>query len=253
MRPDDARFVLSHQADQAGEFECGLVPKVPMSYDPVPGGQMRHALYVVGVPGVGKSTLVDELTRPWVGAATHLTKPVAHVLYEEARVVELGKKRSGFPGTDTLSMSAITAVDPWVREEWWQADKLLGEGDRLAVDRFFTALEEGGWSLVVAHLWDDVGLAPTRRTRRAEELGTPPQKESWVKGRETKVERLVERWKHRVVTVRASWPFDVQCDALAAVSPVADALYQGPRNVCTQWGYPQLGENEDPAWTDPWS
>ena len=183
----------------------------------------RHALYVVGVPGVGKSTLVGALTEgvPYV----QQSKPVAHAIYEPG-VVELGKKREGFPGTDTLSMSAITLVDPWVREEWWPFDLLLGEGDRLAVDRFFEALEAGGWDLVIAHLWDDTGIAQKRRVERAEALGTKQQKDSWVRGRETKVEKLVERWKHRTVTIRASFDLDTQVACLLT-SPVAERLYRG--------------------------
>lgn len=183
---------------------------------------MRHALYVVGVPGVGKSTLVSALTKDW--SYTQATKPVAHAIYEEPGVVELGKKREGFPGTDTLSMSAITLVDPWVREEWWPQDLLLGEGDRLAVDRMFTALEEGGWNLVIAYLWDDEGLAGDRRIARAAALGTPLQNKIWLRGRETKVAKLVERWQHRTVILRASWELDILTNTLAVVSPVAAAL-----------------------------
>lgn len=181
---------------------------------------LRHALYVVGVPGVGKSTLVSELTKGQYSVPQD--QPVAHNVYATG-VVELGKKKDGFPGTDTLSMTAITKVDPWVREEWWPHDYLLGEGDRLAVDRFFTALTEGGWELLIGYLFD-TGVAAERRAQRAAALGTEPQKESWVKGRETKVERLVDRWDRYVCSIPANASLDEQVFALAAASPVAARL-----------------------------
>lgn len=188
---------------------------------------MRHALYVVGPPGAGKTTLVGALTRGWNGTAARL--PVAHTLYEEPGVVELGAKReNGFSGTDALGMTAVVPASAWVQEPanpiTAPASLLLAEGDRLAVDRFFEALLAGGWDLCVAHLAVPSEVAAERRARRAERLGIELQNPGWVKGRETKVERLVERWAERVVEIDGN-PGSIE--RLAQASPVARALRVG--------------------------
>jgi ABC-type cobalamin/Fe3+-siderophores transport system ATPase subunit len=191
---------------------------------------VKHALYIVGEPGVGKSTLVETL----VGRAPVITgrKPLAHRTYltTEGGVTELGAREPGrFGGTDALSMSAVVPAEAWVTDGSWHADSmLLAEGDRLACDRFFNALLDGGWKLRIIHL-DSPEHAAARRAARAKAMGVPPQKDTWLKGRRTKVQRLVERWSWdaTLVTLDARESPDNLALQVTALSPVAANLYAG--------------------------
>lgn len=191
---------------------------------------MKHALYIVGAPGSGKTTLVESLTAGW--PRQEFDRPLAHLLYPEPGVVELGRRREGgFSGTDALSMTAITKAEPWVQDIFFPVEYFLAEGDRLAIDRMFTALVIGGWELVVGHLAPPPEVCAERRARRAAELAKDLQPESWVRGRETKVANLVERWAPNVVTLDGG-PSTIP--ALVERSRVAAALIHGAthESVC---------------------
>lgn len=186
---------------------------------------MKAALYVVGEPGSGKTTLVESLTAGW--PRQEFDKPLGHVLFPEPGVVELGRRREGgFSGTDALSMSAITVAEPWVQDVFFPTDLLLAEGDRLAVDRFFQALLDGGWTLHVAWLDVPAYLAAERRAARAAAAGSELQKESWVAGRRTKVMNLVSRWEDHVVRI-GNHSTELMIAELVEASPVAAALVRG--------------------------
>jgi hypothetical protein len=184
---------------------------------------MRHALYIVGEPGAGKSTLVGALTD---GAPFGMgTKPLAHVIYPEAGVVELGVRRAEFSGTDGLAMSAVVPAEEWVRDDnpfTGPGNLLLAEGDRLACDRFFEALVGAGWDLRIVRL----ATPPAEAARRREARGSA-QKEAWVKGRITKVARLTERWADHVVALTGHGTPEELVHDLAPVSPVAAAFLGG--------------------------
>lgn len=183
---------------------------------------MKHALYIIGEPGAGKSTLVETL----VGDALVITgrKPLAHRVYLTVAggVTELGAREPGrFGGTDALSMSAVVPAEAWViRGDWPHGSLLLAEGDRLACDRFFDALLAGGWDLAIIRLSTRPEVAAARREARGSF-----QKEAWVRGRQTKVARLADRWAEHVYTFDGTAPPEQLARQAAAVSPVAAALY----------------------------
>ncbi len=188
---------------------------------------MKHALYIIGEPGVGKSTLVDTL----VGDALALDgrSPVAHRVYltTGGGVTELGTRGNGreFGGTDALPMDAISRVEPWVTGEGWGDDALLmAEGDRLAVDRFFHALLGADWDLRIVVLEAMPHVARARREARGSN-----QNEIWLKGRQTKVRRILERWDWtgRVLHLDATRRPEELASDLAAVNVVAANLYVG--------------------------
>lgn len=83
------------------------------------------------------------------------------------------------------------------------APLVLGEGDRLATDGFLSALNTHceRWSL----LWLDADpeIAEARRAARGSN-----QSAAWLRGRATKVARLVDRWAPRVIRIDAAWPAD---------------------------------------------
>ena len=139
-------------------------------------------LYLVGQPGAGKSTLMAALTAgmPFV----ERKHPVAHLDYGD-RVVQLGRHRSEFPGTDTLGMAAITPVTGWVRSNE-RPMVLLGEGDRLATPRFFDAGRAAGYEATVVGVAVDTMTIGARRNARTD---WHPN-EAWLRGRDTKSRKL---------------------------------------------------------------
>lgn len=129
---------------------------------------MTEALYLIGGPGTGKSTVMklflDEYQE--IGPYVRLTKRemMGHYLYDNpvgsATGLYLGKVREQFPGTDGLCMSVHPHAMEWA-EAMLPIDTHLtmvfGEGSRLATERFLTALSAGVTRLAVVRLvadWD---------------------------------------------------------------------------------------------------
>lgn len=143
----------------------------------------HRLLYVIGVPGSGKTTLVRQLV---LGRRRRvLSKPFAHTLYEDG-LVQLGRDRLGHGGTDALSMNVQPSAVAALQTRAWQ--RVLAEGDRLANTAFFEAARDAGYGVDVVHLKVPPELAAQRRTER----GTD-QSATWLAGRESKVRNLAER------------------------------------------------------------
>ncbi len=154
---------------------------------------MTDSLYLLGAPGVGKSTVLAALmdrigvrTRP--DSEQMWGRLRGHGLYSVATGEErgwyLGKMRDQFPGTDGLSM----AVAPDARA--WAADLgivhpdiapmyVFGEGARLGNVGFLDALG-ASTRLHVVHLT----ASEERLTERREERGST-QTPSWMRGAAT--------------------------------------------------------------------
>lgn len=144
--------------------------------------------YVVGEPGVGKTTLLRALRGNLLGVET--SKPFAHVLYESIGAVELGRTEGTFAGTDRLSMNVQPKVLEWASMP--EYGDVFGEGDRLANAKFFQGMKDLGYEMAIIHLRNPE-LAHRRRYRRNLDLGTR-QDPTWVRGRQTKVQRLASEW-----------------------------------------------------------
>lgn len=143
-------------------------------------GDDRLLTYIVGEPGVGKSTLAEHLFR----GLAHMDrdKPFAHRLYT-CGVYELGKRRPDFPGTDALSMSVQPQVLSWM--DRLRPFMVFGEGDRLGTTSFLDGAEALGYTVRVWNLAGPEVAALHRRIRGSE------QDEQWIAGRRTKVTNLV--------------------------------------------------------------
>jgi hypothetical protein len=161
--------------------------------------------YAIGLPGSGKTTLMQRVlagTQRQVSA-----KPFAqtwHRCDDGQIIVELGRMRAtGFGGTDALAMNATTRVEGWLDAMRDDVAVVVGEGDRLATDRFFSFCAEVG-TLTVALVDVPSYVAATRCAARGSS-----QDGTWLKGRATKVSRLAKRWVQDDWVLDGTQPIDV--------------------------------------------
>lgn len=139
-----------------------------------------NLLYLIGVPGSGKSTLAARLVQ---GRRRRVRDhPFVHTVYDGG-LIQLGRERTAFSGTDVLSFSAQPKVVAALETGMWP--KILGEGDRLANASFFGAAARAGYILDVVLVDIPDAVAAERRGTRGSD-----QNATWLKGRRTKIEGL---------------------------------------------------------------
>lgn len=163
-------------------------------------------VYLLGVAGAGKTTLVRALTEQWQHRLD-LDKPLAHqhwIAPNLGRVVTLGRPAPVFAGTDTLSFTAIKQA-PHLLELMKQHDVnlVIGEGDRFANQRFIDLARDLG-DLHLFYLTAPAHLLEERRQQRAAQHGLPPQDPRWLASRQTKHHGLAQR--NRAVYLNATQP-----------------------------------------------
>lgn len=197
---------------------------------------MTHTLiYLSGEPGVGKSSLMAELTRPWTRLPVNGTPdgPARDLLIQadpadltpRVVAVELGRRRDSFSGTDALPQTVINVAELYLTtgKAAEETSLLLAEGARLANRRFLQAALEADWRLIFVHLANPAAAGERRRARAAA-LGVPEQHPSWVLGRRTSATNLaaaVAEWGCTVLTLDAAQPLDHLAGVLR---PVIGAL-----------------------------
>lgn len=143
-------------------------------------------MYLFGPPGAGKSTLMAGLTALCDRAESAARVP-HDVLIRDGRPVgaEMGRRRSGFPGTDALSMSIQPEAIRWVQTAPFGI--ILGEGARLATRGFLKAAEDAGYRVHPLYLDAPEDVMAERRVRRGSN-----QNAKWIKGATTRAMNLCE-------------------------------------------------------------
>lgn len=149
---------------------------------------MTRLVYVVGVPGAGKTTLVnaalDGLDREPRRAGLVKYEAVTERADGWLRALHIGHDRpGGFGGTDSLSHAAAPAVVDWLAGR--HEVPILGEGDRLGSLSFLDQVRAVGVDVTLVWLRVPPSVAAGRRAVRGS-----AQSESWLKGRHTKVRRV---------------------------------------------------------------
>jgi GTPase SAR1 family protein len=142
--------------------------------DPEVAGEfiVTNAVYLLGAPGVGKSSVMRVLLNPWKASDyVRFTdrEMFGHYLHEPARDLHgayLGHLRPEFPGTDALSMSVQPQALKWLRQNDGELDYIYGEGARLGNFAFLSELAYRS-HLTVVH------ITASPETRELRMLGRP--------------------------------------------------------------------------------
>lgn len=182
-------------------------------------------LYLVGAPGVGKTTLMAELTASC--ERQQHDKPFAHdTLHHGPRVVgmELGRRRDTFSGTDALAMSVQPLAIEWItgRIPGYQPHRLvLAEGARLATTGFLHAARAAGYRVILVHLDAPDATLDGRRADRGSD-----QNPAWMRGAATRARKIADRMELDATVRRltADKPPAALARQIAALSPDLEEL-----------------------------
>jgi len=149
---------------------------------------VKKLVYLIGEPGSGKTTLVQELFKGYEHNAVDVICPhIIHTSTEQrpAVIVELGKSRDEFGGTDALAMNIQPKALEFLRV--CPHNLVIAEGDRLGNQKFFDAVTEMGWTLETVYLKPPKDIS-ARRENRGSHYSL-----SWLKGRQTKIGNLLAK------------------------------------------------------------
>lgn len=134
-------------------------------------------VYLVGIPGAGKSTLMGELTGTCRRERVESSRLPHDVLSVGGQVVGAELGAAGV-GTDALAdrRTVIERATEWIASCPYPL--ILGEGDRLASRSWFTAADAAGYRVRVFYLECSPAVAAARLAGRAPD----PDGGRWLAG-----------------------------------------------------------------------
>lgn len=196
---------------------------------------MTRSFYLLGAPGVGKSSVMRELLKPWtVGDYVRFTERemFGHHLYDAPRDLKgayLGHLRPEFPGTDALSMSVQPEAIKWLRQTEGGFDFIFGEGARLGNAAFLSELARRS-NLTVVLLTASPEVIESRLRSRPDSSNHKTgrsgraQDQKWRDSQETRSRNTAQK----MVEVMGDYPFmqvlTVDTDRAKDASSVAQAI-----------------------------
>ena len=159
-------------------------------------------VYLIGLPGCGKSTVMKEFMSRYDGWAQE--RPIelldSHV---SGNIRVLGKYEEGetFSGTDRLSMAVSPKAVEWASTN--PDEFVVGEGDRLNNKGFFESVED----LTIIHLT----VSDEERQRRYDERGSD-QSSKFIQTVRTKCNNIIDRFgdKHTLFGVEKGCVVEIQ-------------------------------------------
>lgn len=159
---------------------------------------MSFSLYVLGPPGVGKSTLLAGL----MSNASPATpgRKIHGLLYghyfQDETCLYLGKMRDKFPGTDGLPMNVGPDAINWLTSGQLP-DIILGEGARLGYAGFLNELSRRTETYIVHLTASEQYLEDRCRARGSN------QKAAWRKGAATRALTAASKTQNaKIITIR---------------------------------------------------
>lgn len=194
---------------------------------------MTKLYYLIGEPGVGKTTMMAALTEHLearVGEAKQKWNKQNHKvpyigLWKPGRqerfgpnAVEIGVRREKFGGTDALGMHMSPVIALWLAR--FTEGNFLGEGDRLGNRTFFKRILDAGIELSIIHLYAGGRVLYDRRAAR----GTK-QDETWINGRRSMAFGVAEAFKERTINVLAEGnPLTIRSKILQQLPDLGEVL-----------------------------
>jgi ABC-type dipeptide/oligopeptide/nickel transport system ATPase component len=158
-------------------------------------------VWIVGEPGVGKTTLCRGLIRHFPATRHEISNPKWTVFGDKAAAAGFWRGDK-FDGADTLPISQIKPAIAYIGTNLRHCEVILLDGDKLASANAVAAVKEMDASRL-CYLLEDPEVAARRRCIR----GTN-QNETWVRGRATKARRFFESFDGRKDRIDPRAPLD---------------------------------------------